>query len=104
MPFIEYMLLAILGSAPGAVPGGTAARTITADSVTQPSGGTVGDLNDGIGFIGQQPGDKTGTAKTPGTSKKPLVHARSTQHRGRGRRHGKVIKQDTAKKPVKTGN
>jgi hypothetical protein len=50
MPIIEYMLLALLGSAgaatPGGTPGGPFTRTFTADSVTQPSGGTEGLLGE----------------------------------------------------------
>jgi hypothetical protein len=42
MPFLEYVLLALLGSAGGATPAGTPARTLTADAVTQPSGSTEG--------------------------------------------------------------
>ena len=49
MAFLEYMLLALLGSA-GATPAGTPVLTVTADAVTQPSGGTGCE---GIGLVGQ---------------------------------------------------
>lgn len=46
MPFFEYVLVALLGSAGAAVPtvtpGDASMRTLTADIVTQPSGGTEG--------------------------------------------------------------
>ena len=103
MPFFEYMLLAVLGSAPAAIPGGTPARTITADSVTQPSGGTVSDLSAGIAFVGQDTGGDKGSSKVkPETGKKPLEHARSARHHRRGHRHGKVIKGGTGKLPSKS--
>ena len=100
MPFLEYMLLAILGSAPAAIPGGTPARTITADSITQPGGGTIGDLNAGIGLLGQATGGSTGasTGKKPTTGKKPLEHTRSARHHRRTHK-GKIIKE-----PTKTRN
>jgi len=96
MPLFEYMLLAILGSAPAATPGGTPARTITADAVTQPSGGTIGDLTAGIGFLRQDTGGSTdrGTGKKPTTGKKPLEHTRSARHHRRAHK-GKVIKENT---------
>jgi hypothetical protein len=50
MALLEYMLLALLGSAGAATPGGPVTRTFTADSVTQPSGGTECE---GIGLVGQ---------------------------------------------------
>ena len=78
MPFIEYMLLAILGSGPAT--GGTVARTITADAVSQPSGGAAGDPT---GLFGQ---------KKPTTGKKPLEHAKTSRAHHRGRHHTKVIK------------
>lgn len=42
MAFLEYMLLALLGSA-SATPAGTLARTFTADAVTQPGAGAEGE-------------------------------------------------------------
>jgi hypothetical protein len=82
MPFFEYMLLAILGSAPAAIPGATPERTITADAVTQPTGGTPVDVNAGIGLLGQDTGGSTdaGTGKKPTTGKKPIEHTRSARH------------------------
>jgi hypothetical protein len=48
MPFFEYVLVALLGSAgaavPAVTPGDASMRTLTADIVTQPSGGTEGLL------------------------------------------------------------
>ena len=92
MPFIEYMLLAILGSAPAT--GGTSASTFTADAVSQPSGGTAGDP---MGLFGQ---------KKPTTGKKPLEHSKTSRRHHRkfgsdyteasrhhkGRHHAKVFK------------
>jgi hypothetical protein len=96
MPLLEYMLLAILGSATPAIPGATTARTITADAVTQPSGGTTGDLTTGIGLLRQDTGGSTdaGTGKKPTTGKKPIEHTRSARHH-RNPHKGKVIKENT---------
>ena len=89
MPFIEYMLLAMLGSVP--VAGGAPARTITAEAIIQPNGAALGDP-----IFGQ---------KKPTTGKKPLEHARSSRHHRRGRSHGKVTRNaGTGKKPAQTGN
>jgi hypothetical protein len=44
MAFVEYILLALLGStaaAPGATPTSALVRTLTADTVTQPAGGEM---------------------------------------------------------------
>jgi hypothetical protein len=88
MPIIEYMLLALLGSASAATPGGTLGgpltRTLTADAVSQPNGGTEG-------LLGQATGGCSGSRKLPTTGKKPLEHARSMRHHRRDHRHGKVI-------------
>lgn len=46
MAFVEYILLALLGStaaAPGATPGNAGLRTFAAESVAQPAGGEMGD-------------------------------------------------------------
>ena len=108
MPFVEYMLLAILGSAgaaaPGATPGGPSTRTFTADAITQPIGGTEGEgyFNAGISLLAQAGGGTTG--------KKPAHHLESRRHHSRigsdyneasrhhrrGRRHTKVFKGGTA--------
>ena len=104
MPFLEYMLLAFLGSAPATVVGGTSpaaapARTITADAISQPGGGTAGDLNAGLAFVGQDTGGSTDRRK-PETGKKPLEHTRSARHHRRGHAHkggtasrNKVVKE-----------
>jgi hypothetical protein len=97
MPFIEYMLLAILGASPAAATEGKAPmRTLNADAVTQPSGGAEGnlDFNSGIALLGQDTGGSKGTATKPETGKKPLTHQRISARRHR-RHHNKVIK-DTA--------
>jgi hypothetical protein len=65
MAFLEYMLLALLGSA-SATPAGTPTRTFTADALTQPSGGTEG-------LIGQD---------TP--PKKSSRHREARRHHRRG--------------------
>ena len=80
MAFLEYMLLALLGTAGAATPGGTPARTFTADAVTQPSGGTEVLL----------------TQDTP--PKKSSRH-REARRRHRGHRHGKDL---TGKKATKS--
>jgi len=44
MAFLEYVLVALLGStaaAPGVASGGSPVRTFTAESVTQPAGGDM---------------------------------------------------------------
>jgi hypothetical protein len=103
MPIFEYILLAILGSAPAAIPGGTSTQTITADSITQPGGGVAGDLSGGIGLLGQDTGGSTdaGTGKKPTTGKKPLEHTRSARHHRRGHK-GKVIKGTTTRNATKS--
>ena len=81
MAFLEYMLLALLGSAsatPGVASGTPSTRTFTADAVTQPSGGTEG-------LLGQK---KPGEDKEAGTGRKGRSHAR--RHHRKGHRHGKV--------------
>ena len=79
MAFLEYMLLALLGSASAATPGATPSRSFTADAVTQPSGGAEG-------LLGQATGGSPG--KQAGTGRKGRSHAR--RHHRRGHRHGKV--------------
>jgi len=91
MPFVEYILLAFLGSAPATIAGrassGTAStRIITADAVSQPGGGTAGDLNAGVALVGQAGGGST-DSKRPTTGKKPLEHTRSRRHHRRGHAH-----------------
>ena len=89
MPVFEYVLLALLGSAGAAAPGTTpenpAMRTITADAVTQPSGGAEADgsLTAGIGLPGQATGGSPG--KQAGTGRKGKTHF-SRRHR-KGHRH-----------------
>jgi hypothetical protein len=87
MPFLEYMLLALLGSA-GTGPAGTPTRTFTADAVTQPSGGTEG--------LGQK---KPGEGKEAGTGRKGRSHAR--RHHRRGHKGGKVHEKEP-RNPSKT--
>ena len=94
MPFIEYMLLAILGASPAATTEGTPSmRTITADAITQPSGGVEDnlDFSSEITMLGQDTGGCKGMAKA-GTGKKPLTHQRVSARRHR-RHHNKVIKE-----------
>ena len=84
MQFLEYMLLALLGSAGAATPGGTpgspSMRTIPADAVSQPSGGT-----------GELPGQATGgsTDKQAGTGRKGVRHAARKHYKNR-HRHSKL--------------
>ena len=45
MAFVEYVLVALLGStaaAPGAAPAGPSVRTFAAEAITQPVGGAMG--------------------------------------------------------------
>jgi hypothetical protein len=90
MAFLEYMLLALLGSAGAAAPGGTpvvpVARTFSADAVTQPTGGTEGE---GISVLGQCTG--RGIFKTSGASGKKSTNPQAARkHYRRGHRHAKV--------------
>jgi hypothetical protein len=78
MRFIEYILVAVLGSsgiAAAGTPGGPSTRTITADAVTQATGGSPG--------------------KQTGTGRKGRSHARRHHRRG----HRKVYTE--GKKPTK---
>jgi hypothetical protein len=79
MAFLEYMLLAFLGSA-SATPAGMPARNFAADAVTQPSGGTEGLL---VQCTTGSPG------KQAGTGRKHRVHTAARHHR-KGRRHTRV--------------
>jgi hypothetical protein len=85
MPFFKYVLLAILGSA-GATPGGTAGspltRTLSADAVTQPSGGTES-------LLGQATGGSTD--KQAGTGRKGRHHVEARRQHRKGHRHDKVL-------------
>jgi hypothetical protein len=81
MAIFEYVLVALLGSASAATPGGTPAGTFTADAVTQPSGGAEGLLGEATG----------GNAdKHAGTGRKPRYRRGYWQrHYAQGRRHHK---------------
>jgi hypothetical protein len=76
MPIIEYMLLAFLGTAgaatPGGTPGGPLTRTFTANAVTQPNGGTAGLLG--------QAGGSTGGQERAETGKKGRSHLKASRH------------------------
>jgi|GEM_PF-7105974 len=76
MPIVEYLLLALLGSVSAATPAGPLTRTLTADSVAQPNGGTEG-------LLGQATGGTTG--------RKGRRHLEARRHHQRGHRRGKVI-------------
>jgi hypothetical protein len=95
MPVFEYVLLALLGSAGAAAPGTTpenpAMRTITADAVTQPSGGADGDGNfsAGTGLPGQATGGSPG--KQAGTGRKGRSHLAARKPNRRGHKHTKLI-------------
>ena len=85
MPFVEYMLLALLGSAPaaGGTPVGASGRSFTADSIAQPAGGATGeiDFGDGIAAAIQCGGGVSGGAGKSGPGKKPLHHTSTRHHR-----------------------
>jgi hypothetical protein len=94
MPFLEYMLLAILGSAPAVPP----ARTITADSVIQPQGGVVGEGGSGLGLLAQDTGgDKGASSGTPrnravhGSTRNSVSHTK-TRRTHKGHKGGKIVK------------
>ena len=63
MPFLEYILLALLGTAGAATPGGPVTDTFTADALTQPSGGTEGLL--GQNRHHKKPANRAGARKYP---------------------------------------
>ena len=87
MPLVEYVLLAILGSAGAAIPGGAPGtpRTFGADAVVQPSGGT------GLGQTGGGSTDTTTPPKTAVGKKATKTHT-SRRHHRRGHKGGKVTK------------
>jgi hypothetical protein len=95
MPFFKYVLLAILGSAgaaaPAVTPGEPSPRTLTAEAITQPTGGTEG-------LFGQATGGSPG--KQAGTGRKGRVHTRSRRGHRRHHRTDKDPKLDTGKKPL----
>ena len=103
MAFLEYMLLALLGTAGAATPG-PVTRTFTADAVTQPGGGTEGVL---VQATGGSPGKQAGT----GRKGRHHVAARrhglpsdyneaSRRHTRKGHRRGKVY--ESGKKATKS--
>jgi len=111
MAFLEYMLLALLGSA-GATPAGPA-RTFTAGAITQPDGGTdgQGDINAGMDLIGQDTGGcKTGARPTGGKGEYNhghMSHTRTARHHRRGHTHGKTTTEaasSASKVSSSTGN
>lgn len=78
MPFFEYMLLAVLGSAaPVVTPGSAATPTLGADAIVQPTGGAVGEggFNSGTRLFGQTGGG------TPGRAHKGGKHYSKTHRR-----------------------
>jgi hypothetical protein len=94
MPFLEYALLALIGSAgaatPGETPRGPSTRTLTADAITQPSGTTEGLLAQATGGS---------TDKQAGTGRKGRRHLEARRkHYRKGHRHGKLI---SGKKPIR---
>ena len=92
MPVFEYVLVAFLGAA-GATsaetPGGSSMRTLTADIVTQPSGGTEG-------LLGQATSGSPG--RQAGTGRKGRRHVEA---RRRHRRHRHTRVNTIGKKPSK---
>jgi hypothetical protein len=90
MPIVEYMLLALLGSASAATPGGTPAgpltRTLTADAVTQPCGGTEGLLGQATGgSSGKRSGSGGHVGGGSGAGKVRTAAARRHHRRGHRR-------------------
>ena len=92
MAFFQYVLLALLGSAGAATPGVTPAdpstRTVNADAISQPRGGTAaeGDFNEGIGLLGQATGGSTDRQAGTGRKGRRHVEARRRHRRHRHRR------------------
>src|SRR5215472_18631092 len=96
MPFLEYLLLAILGSAPAATP--APACTITADSVIQPHGCVEGEGGSGLGLLAQDTGgDKGASSGMPrnraghGSTRNAVSHTK-TRRTHKGHKRGKIVK------------
>ena len=91
MAFVEYVLLAVLGSTGAAASGGTpsspSTRTFDADAIAQPSGGAAdeGYFNVGIVLPGQATGGSTG--KHAGTGRKGRHQTARRHHRVEASRH-----------------
>jgi hypothetical protein len=97
MPVIEYMLLALLGTAgaaaPGGIPSSPSTRTLDADAVTQPNGGTAGLLGQATsGSPGKRSGSGGHVGGRSGRGKVRTAGAR--RHHRRGHRHSKVYRDD----------
>ena len=63
MAFVEYVLLALLGSTaagPGVAPGGSPVRTFAADSIAQPAGGEMSSSSAANTNSGGKKGHKGG--------------------------------------------
>jgi hypothetical protein len=90
--FVEYILVALLGSVGAAAPGGSnsgsSVRTFDADAIAQPSGGAAGEgyLSAGIVLPGQATGGSPG--KQGGTGRKGRRRTARRHHRTSGGRSG----------------
>ena len=105
MPFLEYMLLAILGSAPAAT--AAPAPNLTADLVVQPHGGVAGDPGSGSGVLPQDTGGdkaassgKLGNRSGRGSTRNSVSHSK-TRRSHKGHKGGKIVKTAN-KEPTKS--
>jgi hypothetical protein len=96
MRFVEYLLLALLGSAPAAAPGATPGgppatlpRTVTGDAVTQPSGGSEGSLGQQTVGSRDKRSGPGGNVRAAGTGRKGVHPQAATKHYKKGHRHAK---------------
>ena len=99
MAFLEYMLVALLGTAGAAAPGGTPGspltRNFTADAVTQPGGGTEGLLGQDTGGTTTKKNPSVHPFWRPGYYGRRHVQARRSH---KGHTHGKVYSGKKATK------
>ena len=91
MAFIEYILLALIGStgaaAPGAAPARGPARTLDAGALSQPRGGAMGDISESV-FPNKNTGSKTTSGKKA-TKTSARRHHRRRPHQRRAADSGK---------------
>jgi hypothetical protein len=96
MAFLEYMLLAILGSAPAAMP--ASAPILAADTVIQPHGGVVGDTGFVAGIPAQDTGGDKGASSGKPRNRSRLESTRNspshtkTRRSHKGHKGGKIVK------------
>ena len=84
MAYLEYLLLALLGSTGGGAAAGVPSRTLDASAIEQPRGGTMIESAPGAMVLGQDTG---GDKAKSTTGKKPVKTTRRRTHKGHQRRH-----------------